>query len=59
MKNLLVISNDKIYFSKTRVSTKYNDIINILEATKKFFNIFLLSRGSSQADNFFLKKKKF
>ena len=58
MKNLLVISNDKIYFSKTRVSTKYNDIINILEATKIFFNIFLLSRSSSRADNFFLKKKK-
>ena len=59
MKNLLVISNDKIYFSKNRVSSKYNDIINILEAIKKKFNIFLLSRSSSQADNFFLKKKKF
>jgi len=58
MKNLLVISNDKIYFSKNRVSSKYNDIINILEAIKKKFNIFLLSRSSSQADNFFLKKKK-
>ena len=58
MKNLLVISNDKIFFSKTRVSSKYNDIINILEAIKKKFNIFLLSRSSSRADNFFLKKKK-
>lgn len=58
MKNLLVISNDKIHFSKGTVSSKYNDIINILDATQKKFNIFLLSRSDDSKNNFSLKKKK-
>lgn len=58
MKNLLIISNDKIYFSNSIVSSKYNDIINILETTQKKFNIFLLSRRCDYKDNFSLKKRK-
>ena len=57
MKNLLIISNDKIYLSNRKVSSKYNDIINIIEATQKKFNIFLLSRNSNSKVNFSLKKK--
>ena len=52
MKNLLIISNDKVFFSKSKVSTKHNDTINILEATQAKFDIFLLSRSSKSIDNF-------
>lgn len=58
MKNLLIISNDKVFFSKSKVSTKHNDTINILEATQAKFDIFLLSRSSKSIDNFSLKKKR-
>ena len=58
MKNLLIISNDKVFFKK-KVSTKHNDTINILEATQAKFDIFLLSRRSKSNDNFSLKKKEF
>ena len=58
MKNLLIISNDKVFFSKKKVSTKHNDIINILEATQAKFDIFLLSRISKSINNFSLKKKR-
>ena len=58
MKNLLIISNDKVFFNKKKVSTKHNDIINILDATQAKFDIFLLSRSSKSIDNFSLKKKK-
>lgn len=58
MKNLLIISNDKVFFSEKKVSTNYNDTINILEAVQEKFNIFLLSRSSKSSDNFSLKKKR-
>jgi len=58
MKNLLIISNDKIHFSNSAVSSKYNDIINILETTQKQFNIFLLSRICNSKENFSLKKRR-
>ena len=58
MENLLIISNDKVFFSKKKVSTKHNDTINILEAAQAKFNIFLLSRSSKNNDNFSLKKKR-
>ena len=57
MKNLLVISNDEVNFSKNQISTKYNDTINILDTLNKKFNVFLISRVSKSKDNFTVKKK--
>tara|TARA_A100001011_G_scaffold95426_1_gene100313 strand:+ start:801 stop:1799 length:999 start_codon:yes stop_codon:yes gene_type:complete len=57
MKDLLVISNDKIFFSKKNISSRFNDTINILDALQRKFNIFLLSRDSQIQENFNLKKK--
>ena len=59
MKDLLVISNDKIFFSKKNISSRFNDTINILDALQRKFNIFLLSRDSQIQENFNLKKKKY
>ena len=59
MRDLLVISNDKIFFSKKNISSRYNDTINILDALQKKFNIFLLSRKNQTQENFNLKKKYF
>lgn len=57
MKNLLIISNDKIFFSKSEISSKFNDTVNIIEALQKRFNIFLVSRKNKKRENFSLKKK--
>ena len=57
MRDLLVISNDKIFFSKKNISSRFNDTINILDALQKKFNIFLLSRSTQTQENFNLKKK--
>ena len=57
MRDLLVISNDKIFFSKKNISSRFNDTINILDALQKKFNIFLLSRSNQTQENFNLKKK--
>ena len=35
MKNLIVISNDKLFFSKRGISSKFNDTLNILDALQK------------------------
>ena len=58
MKNLLVISNDKLFFSKKKISSKFNDTLNILSALQKKFNVFLISRKSHVTENFILEKKK-
>ena len=59
MRGLLVISNDKIFFSKKNISSRYNDTINILDALQKKFNIFLLSKNTQAQENFNRKKKKY
>ena len=58
MRGLLVISNDKIFFYKKNISSRYNDTINILDALQKKFNIFLLSKNTQAQENFNRKKKK-
>ncbi len=58
MKNLLVISNDKIFFSNKEISSKFNDTINIIDALQKKFRIFLVSRKCNTKNNFQLKRKK-
>ncbi len=57
MKNLLVISNDKLFFFKRGISSKFNDTLNILDALQKKFNIYLLSRKAFASDNFILKRR--
>ncbi len=44
MKKLILISNDKLNFDKTEVSSDFNDTINIIDALSKECNLFFFSR---------------
>ncbi len=68
MKKMIIISNDRLYFSKNEIRADFNDILNILESlSKKNFLYFIsrknLSRGiyktkiknKSQIDIFSIK----
>ena len=43
---------------KKKISSKFNDTLNILSALQKKFNVFLISRKSHVTENFILEKKK-
>ena len=68
MKKMIIISNDRLYFSKNEIRADFNDILNITESlSKKNFLYFIsrknLSRGiyktkiknKSQIDIFSIK----
>ena len=57
MKEILVISNDKIFLNKKRISSDYNDTLNIIDGILKNFNIYLISKISETKNNFSLKSK--
>ena len=59
MKKYLVISNDKINIKRHKISSEYNDVINILNAIQKKNEIFLYSRKSKSDGIFdtYVKKK--
>ena len=53
MKKYLVLSNDKIFLKNKKVSSNFNDVINIIESIGKKYEIFLLSRNSKKKITFF------
>jgi len=57
MREIILISNDKIFLSKKKLSTDNNDTINIIEAIQNNFNIFLFSNNSKNKKNFALNIK--
>ncbi|WP_435114233.1 glycosyltransferase [Candidatus Pelagibacter bacterium nBUS_36] len=57
MREIILISNDKIFLSKKKLSTSNNDTINIIEAIQNSFNILLLSNNSKNKKNFALNIK--
>jgi glycosyltransferase involved in cell wall biosynthesis len=59
MKKYLVVSNDFIYIKKHKVSSDFNDTVNIISAIEKKFQILLYSRISKSKNSFssFIKKK--
>ena len=52
MKNLIIISNDKINYEKNNISSDFNDTINIINTLKKKFNIYLVSLNSNKKQLF-------
>ena len=48
MKDLIVISNDEVFFRRRLIFSEFNDTLNILQALQKKFNIFLLARKSKK-----------
>ncbi len=57
MKKYLVISNDKIFIRKKKISSNFNDTINIIESIGKKYQIFLLSRNMKRENSFSIKIK--
>ena len=59
MKKYLVISNDFIHIKNSKVSSDFNDTINIISSIEKKFQIFLYSRISKSKKSFwsFIKKR--
>ena len=55
MTDIILISNDQIYLDKKKLYADFNDIINVIEAIQKNFNIFLISKKSKNKKNFLLK----
>tara|TARA_Y100000389_G_C17425160_1_gene499135 strand:+ start:532 stop:1536 length:1005 start_codon:yes stop_codon:yes gene_type:complete len=61
-KKILVVSNDKLFIKKNKISSNYNDTINIIESLSKKNNLSFISKTSSNVQNFLSKKniyKKF
>ena len=52
MKNIILISNDEINYNDKSVSSNFNDTLNIINALKKKFRIFLISRETTQKQSF-------
>ena len=57
MMKYLVLSNDKIFYNKQKISSNSNDTVNILESIGKRFKIFLISRKSKNKYSFSKKIK--
>ena len=57
MKKYLVISNDKIFIRKKKISSNFNDTVNIIESIGKKFQIFLLARNVKRENSFSTKIK--
>ena len=55
MTDIILISNDQIYLDKKKLYADFNDIINVIEAIQKNFNILLISKKSKNKKNFLLK----
>ena len=55
MTDIILISNDQIYLEKKKLYADFNDIINVIEAIQKNFNILLISKKSKNKKNFLLK----
>ena len=57
MREIILISNDKIFLSKKKLSIDNNDTINNIEAIQNSFNVFLFSNNSKNKKNFALNVK--
>ena len=58
-KKILVISNDKIFIDKDKISSDYNDIINIIEGLSKRNHLSFICRSTKKIKNFVTIKKEY
>ena len=56
-KKILIISNDKIFINKDKISTDYNDTINIIEGLAKKNHLNFICKNTSKIKNFKTIKK--
>ena len=58
MNKILVLSNDKLFFSKGSIFSNYNDTLNIIDAISKKFQIYLFSRNVNLKQTHSIKNNK-
>jgi len=56
-KNILIISNDRLFIEKNKISSDYNDTINIIEGLSKKNKLSFFCRKASKLNNYFVKLK--
>ena len=54
-KDILVISNDKLFIKKNLISSRYNDTVNIIEALSSNYNLSFIARKSKINQKFSVK----
>ena len=58
-KNILIISNDRLFIKGNKISSDYNDTINIIEGLAKNNNLSFYCRTTNFLKNYLSKKKKY
>ena len=58
-KKILIISNDKIFINNNKISSDYNDTINIIEGLAKKNHLSFICKNTKKIRNFIIKKKKY
>ena len=56
-KNILIISNDRLFIKGNKISSDYNDTINIIEGLAKNNNLSFYCRTTNFLKNYLSKKK--
>ena len=59
IKNILIISNDKLFIKNNVISSNYNDTVNIIEGLAKKNYLSFFCRLANKRQNFFSKDKKY
>ncbi len=57
-KNILIISNDKLFIEKNIISSDYNDTVNIVESLARKNQLSFFCRTTNKINNYFVKLKK-
>ena len=57
-KNILIISNDRLFIKRNKISSDYNDTINIIEGLAKNNNLSFYCRTTNYLKNYLSKTKK-
>ena len=57
--NFLIISNDKLFIKHDKISSDYNDTINIIEGLAEKNHLSFFCRTSIRPKNYISKKKKY
>ena len=57
-KNFLIISNDKLFIKYDKISSDYNDTLNIIEGLAEKNHLSFFCRTTYSLQNYISKKKK-
>ena len=58
-KNFLIISNDRLFIKHDKISSNYNDTVNIIEGLAEIYHLSFFCRKTYSPQNYVSKKKKY